>query len=75
MEYQAKLNEKYTPALHSISSFEGTSYKKLEDIATSSFITSPPGPPVAGDSGSWFLALEFPNSRGCNTILQNFHKG
>ena len=35
---QAKLNEKYTPALHSISSFERTSYKKLHDTATSSFI-------------------------------------
>ena len=26
---QPKLNEKYTPLLHFISSFEGTSYKKL----------------------------------------------
>ena len=37
MEYQAELNEKYTPVLHCISSFEGTSYKKLQDMTTSSF--------------------------------------
>ena len=30
MEYQVKLNEKYMPVLHCISSFEGTSFKKLE---------------------------------------------
>ena len=29
MEYQTKINKKYTPVLHCISSFEGTSYKKL----------------------------------------------
>ena len=28
MEYQPKSNEKYTPFLHFISSFEGTFYKK-----------------------------------------------
>ena len=38
MEYQATLNEKYMSVLQSISSFEGTSYKKLQDIATGSFI-------------------------------------
>ena len=31
MEYQEKLNEKYTLVLHCISSFEGTSYKNLQD--------------------------------------------
>ena len=39
MENQAKLNEKYMPVLQCISSFEVTSYKKLLDIATSSFIS------------------------------------
>ena len=39
MEYQAKSNEKYMPALQCISSFEGTSYKKLQDVAASSFIS------------------------------------
>ena len=38
MEYQAKLNEKYVPVLHSVSSFEGTSSEKLRDTATSFFI-------------------------------------
>ena len=33
MDYQAKSNEKYMPVLFCISSFEGTSYKKLCDIA------------------------------------------
>ena len=37
MEYQIKLNKKYTPALHCILSFEGTSYKKLQDGAISFF--------------------------------------
>ena len=36
LEHQAKLNEKYRPVLHCHSSFEGTSYKKLQDTATSS---------------------------------------
>ena len=40
MEYQAKLNEKYTSVLQCISSFEGTSYGKLQDTATSSFVCS-----------------------------------
>ena len=39
MKYQPKLNEKYMPFLHCISSFEGTSYKHLKDTATSSFIS------------------------------------
>ena len=39
MEYQAKINEKYRPVLQCISSFEGTSYKKLQDIAITSFIS------------------------------------
>ena len=34
MEYQAK-----SPVLYCVSKFEGTSYKKLQDIATSSFIS------------------------------------
>ena len=38
MEYQPKSNEKYTPILHCISSFEGTFYKKIEDTTTRSFI-------------------------------------
>ena len=38
MEYQAKLNVKYTPVLHCISSFEGTSYKKSHDT-TSPFVS------------------------------------
>ena len=39
MEFQAKLNSKYMPrVLHCISSFEGTSYKKLHDT-TSLFVT------------------------------------
>ena len=33
MEYKAKLSEKYTPVLHCISSFEGTSYEKLQDYS------------------------------------------
>ena len=37
MEYQPKLNEKYTPSLQCISSFQGTSHKNLQDTATSSF--------------------------------------
>ena len=36
--YQAKLNEKYMPVLQDISSFEGTSYKKLQDIAVLLFL-------------------------------------
>ena len=43
MEFQAKLNEKYTPVLHCISSFEGIPFKKLRDTATSSCIP-PPSP-------------------------------
>ena len=39
MEHQAKLNEKYRPVLQGISSFEGTFYKKLLDVATSSFVS------------------------------------
>ena len=39
MEYQAKLNEKYMPVLYYRSSFEGTSCIKLQDVATSSFIS------------------------------------
>ena len=39
MDYQPKLNKKDTPFLYCISSFEGTSYKNLEDTATSSFIS------------------------------------
>ena len=39
MKYQPKLNEKHMPFLHCISSFEGTSYKHLKDIANSSFIS------------------------------------
>ena len=31
MEYQLKLNEKYTPAFHCISTFEGTSYQNSKD--------------------------------------------
>ena len=31
---QAKLNAKYMPDLHCISSFEGTSYKTLQDTAS-----------------------------------------
>ena len=38
MEYQTKLNEKYTSVLHCISNFEGTSYKNAQDTATSSFV-------------------------------------
>ena len=38
MEYQAKLNEK-NAFLYCISSFEGTSYKKLQFTAPSSFIS------------------------------------
>ena len=38
MEYQAKLMKK-TPFLYCISSSEGTSYKKLQFTATSSFIS------------------------------------
>ena len=35
MEFQAKLNAKYIPpVLHCISSFEGTSYKKLHDTTS-----------------------------------------
>ena len=35
MEFQAKLNAKYMPpGLHCISSFEGTSYKKLHDTTS-----------------------------------------
>ena len=37
--YQAKLNEKYMSVLQGVSSFEGIYYKKLQDIATSSFIS------------------------------------
>ena len=37
--YQAKLNEKYMPVLQGISNYEGTSYKKLQDIASSFFIS------------------------------------
>ena len=37
MVYQAKLNEKYTSVLRCISNFQGTSYKNLQDTATSSF--------------------------------------
>ena len=39
VEYQVKLNEKYTPVLQCHSSFEATSYKKLQDITISSFIS------------------------------------
>ena len=43
MEYQQKLNEKYSLFLHGISSFESSaSYKNVKDVkdtATSSFIT------------------------------------
>ena len=38
MEYQPKTNGKCTPFLHCISSFEGTSYKNLEDTTTRSFV-------------------------------------
>ena len=38
MEYQAKLNEKYMPVLHCISSFEDTSSKKLQGTTTSSYL-------------------------------------
>ena len=35
LEFQARLNAKYMPpALHCISSFEGTSYKKLHDTTS-----------------------------------------
>ena len=34
MEYWLKLNEKYTAVLYFISSFEGTSWKKLQDAAS-----------------------------------------
>ena len=37
--YQAKLNEKYMSVLQGVSSFEGICYKKLQDIATSYFIS------------------------------------
>ena len=39
MEYQPKLNEKYTLVLHFIPSFEGTPYKGLYDTATSFIIS------------------------------------
>ena len=35
--YQAKLNKKYMPVLQGISSFEGTSYEKSQDIANQFF--------------------------------------
>ena len=38
MEYQANLNGKHMSVLHFISSFEGTSYKKLHDT-TSPFVS------------------------------------
>ena len=37
-EYQSKINKKCTPIWHCISCFEGTSYEKLQDTATSCFI-------------------------------------
>ena len=37
-EYQSKINKKCTPVWHCISCFEGTSYEKLQDTATSCFI-------------------------------------
>ena len=39
MEYLAKLNERYMAVLHCVTSFEGTSYKKLHDTATGPFIS------------------------------------
>ena len=39
MEYEPKLNEKYTLILYCILSFEGAPYQNVKDTATSSFIT------------------------------------
>ena len=36
--YQAKLNEKHMPVSQGISSFESTSYKKLQDIEVLLFL-------------------------------------
>ena len=35
----SKLHEKYIPVLHCVTSFDGTSYKKLHDTVTSPFIS------------------------------------
>ena len=37
MEHQIKLPEKYMPVMHCVSSFKGTSSKKLQDTANASF--------------------------------------
>ena len=39
MKYQAKLSKNYVTVLYFISNFEGASYKKLRDTATSPFIS------------------------------------
>ena len=63
MEYQPKLKEKYTPSLLCISSFQGTSYKNLQDTATSSFT-------------SYFFTLAFASAKIiCPNICPRNSKG